>query len=95
MPDRGSAGRQLTNARVRLATGELEHAATCTLIVEQKGTPPHWHGRLWALSPATTLKRDTKATLRLPNGNEAEVLIERVGAGGAYEFRGEGLPPSF
>lgn len=95
MTSRRSQEKQLTNARVALAVEDQRYVAECNIFVESLGPPPKWHGRIWALAPAATLKKGTKLTLTLHNGNEAEAVIQRPGVRGAYDFLGEGLPPTF
>lgn len=87
--------KQLTGVRIKLAVAEQDHQADCNLFLESYGPPPKWHGRIWALAPARALKKGTKATITLPQGPTGEIIILRAGVRGAYDFQGEGLPPSF
>ncbi|MGI8554018.1 MAG: hypothetical protein ACR2PL_25015 [Dehalococcoidia bacterium] len=86
--------KQLTNARVALTIEEQRHTAECNLFVESHA-PPRWRGRIWAITPVATLKKGAKATIELPKGIIAEITVTKAAARGAYEFQGEGLPPSF
>ena len=95
MTSRRSQEKQLTNARVALTLDDQRYAAECNLFIESIGSPPKWHGRVWALTPAAGFKKGTMLTLTLHSGNSAEIVIQRPGVRGAYDFVGQGLPPTF
>jgi hypothetical protein len=80
---------------VNLTVAEQTHQADCNLFLESYGPPPKWRGRIWALAPATALKKGTKGTITLPHGQTGEIIILRAGVRGAYDFQGEGMPPEF
>ena len=94
-PAKRSMEKQLTGVRVSLKVEETTHQADCNLFLESYGPPARWRGRVWAIAPATALKKGTKATITLPQGPSGEIVILRAGVRGAYDFQGEGLPPAF
>ena len=87
--------RQVTGIRVQLEVAEQKHTADCSLFLESYGPPARWHGRVWAIQPATGFKKGTQGILTLPQGSTGQIVIQRVGVRGAYDFQGEGLPPTF
>ena len=87
--------KQLTGIRVELTVEDRRHTADCNLFLESFGPPPRWRGRVWALAPAVAFKKGTKLTLTLPQGSSGEVVIQRPGVRGSYDFQGDGLPPTF
>jgi hypothetical protein len=94
-PAKRSMEKQLTGVRVSLTVDEKSHQADCNLFLESYGPPARWRGRVWALAPAAALKKGMKATLTLPHGPSGEIVIVRAGVRGAYDFQGEGMPPTF
>lgn len=86
--------KQLTNVRIALTVDEKRYTAEANIFIETYGPPPRWHGRVWALTPAEHMKKGTKATMVIRDGNSVEIVIQRPGARGAYDFQGEGLPPA-
>jgi hypothetical protein len=87
--------KQLTGVRVQLSADEQQYQADCSIFLESYGPPARWRGHVWALIPAKVLRKGAKGTITLPQGSSGEIVIQRAGVRGSYDFQGEGLPPNF
>jgi hypothetical protein len=85
---------------VRGTAGEIVASAHCELVVDALGLGlDEWEGVLRDVSPPDSLAEEARYRLRLSNGSEGEIVINRTFGGGqgevatVYQFLGSGPPP--
>jgi hypothetical protein len=81
------------------STGEVAASAQCELVVDALGLGlEEWEGVLRDVSPSGSLAEGDRYRLRLPNGGEGEIVVNRAFTGqgeaaAVYQFLGSDPPP--